>query len=72
MVQVLLGGFVGVLKQEDGYHSDMILQIHDELNISVESKDQAKKVIKIMEEAVQLEVPNKVDDEYGKHWGAIE
>ena len=49
-----------------------LIQIHDELNISVENENQAKKVIQIMEEAVQLEVPNKVDYEYGKHWGAIE
>ena len=43
-----------------------------ELNISVKDKQQAKKIKQIMEEAVKLEVPNKVDDEYGKHWGAIE
>ena len=56
------------------YKEDIIplIQIHDELNISVKDKQQAKKIKQIMEEAVKLEVPNKVDDEYGKHWGAIE
>ena len=47
------------------------IQIHDELDISVESDDAAKKIIDIMENAVTLEVPNKVDYESGKTWGDI-
>jgi len=47
------------------------IQIHDELDISVESDSQAKKIIEIMENAVTLEVPNKVDYESGKNWGDI-
>jgi len=47
------------------------IQIHDELDISVESDSQAKKIIEIMENAVSLEVPNKVDYESGKTWGDI-
>ena len=47
------------------------IQIHDELDVSVESDEQAKKVIEIMENAVNLEVPNKVDYEHGKTWGDI-
>ena len=47
------------------------IQIHDELDISVESKEHANKIIEIMENAVKLEVPNKVDYEYGKTWGDI-
>ncbi len=47
------------------------IQIHDELDISVESDDAAKKIIDIMENAVSLEVPNKVDYESGKNWGDI-
>jgi len=49
-----------------------LIQIHDELNISVENEQQSNKVKDIMEQAVQLEVPNKVDYESGKHWGVIE
>ena len=30
-----------------------------------------KKIIEIMENAVQLEVPNKVDYESGENWGDI-
>jgi DNA polymerase I-like protein with 3'-5' exonuclease and polymerase domains len=47
------------------------IQIHDELCISIESDAQAKKVIEIMEQAVNLEVPNKVDYEHGTNWGTI-
>jgi DNA polymerase I-like protein with 3'-5' exonuclease and polymerase domains len=47
------------------------IQIHDELDISVESEEQAKKIIEIMENAVTLAVPNKVDYESGDTWGDI-
>ena len=57
----------------DLYNEGIIphIQIHDELDISVESDQQAKKIIEIMENAVTLEVPNKVDFESGKTWGEI-
>ena len=48
------------------------VQIHDELDISVSSPAHAEKIIRIMEEAVQLQVPNKVDYEKGSNWGNIE
>ena len=47
------------------------IQIHDELCVSIESDAQAKKVVEIMEQAVTLEVPNKVDYEHGTNWGTI-
>jgi DNA polymerase-1 len=47
------------------------IQIHDELDLSVESPEHANKIIEIMENAVKLEVPNKVDYESGKNWGEI-
>ena len=47
------------------------IQIHDELDISVDSPEQIEKIINIMEDAVQLEVPNKVDYEEGDSWGDI-
>ena len=47
------------------------IQIHDELDISIESEEQAKKIIEIMENAVTLAVPNKVDYESGNSWGDI-
>ena len=47
------------------------IQIHDEVDISVESDVKAEEIIKIMEAAVELKVPNKVDYEKGENWGEI-
>jgi len=47
------------------------IQVHDELDISIKDDKQAKKVVEIMESAVELEVPNKVDYESGENWGSI-
>jgi DNA polymerase I-like protein with 3'-5' exonuclease and polymerase domains len=45
------------------------IQVHDELDISVDGN--ADKIKQIMESAVELEVPNKVDYESGPNWGTI-
>ncbi len=45
------------------------IQVHDELDISVDNN--ADKIKEIMESAVDLEVPNKVDYESGPNWGTI-
>jgi DNA polymerase I-like protein with 3'-5' exonuclease and polymerase domains len=47
------------------------IQIHDELDFSIESEAHAGKIKEIMEHAVDLEVPNKVDYESGPNWGSI-
>jgi len=47
------------------------IQVHDELDLSIESKEHADKIKEIMEHAVELEVPNKVDYESGPNWGEI-
>ena len=47
------------------------IQVHDELDISVKDDKESKKIVKIMESAVELEVPNKVDYESGENWGKI-
>ena len=47
------------------------IQIHDEVDISVESDKKAEEIIEIMESAVKLQVPNKVDYESGPSWGQI-
>ena len=47
------------------------IQIHDELCVSVEDETHAKKIVDVMENAVTLEVPNKVDYEKGETWGDI-
>jgi len=48
-----------------------MVQVHDELNVSITDEKQADKVKKIMEESVLLEIPNKVDYESGENWGSI-
>ena len=47
------------------------IQVHDELDISVQNSEHAEKIKNIMEDAVKLEVPNKVDYESGPNWGSI-
>ena len=47
------------------------IQIHDELDLSIENEEQVQKIVEIMENAVRLEVPNKVDYEFGTNWGDI-
>ena len=47
------------------------IQVHDELDISIPHKFIADKIKDIMESAVELEVPNKVDYESGPNWGTI-
>ena len=50
------------------------IQIHDELDISIESeeaKKKSEKVIEIMENSVKLEIPNKVEYKSGETWGDI-
>jgi DNA polymerase I-like protein with 3'-5' exonuclease and polymerase domains len=46
-----------------------MVQIHDEIAMSVKSKDQAAEIATIMETAVPLEVPSKCDIEIGPSWG---
>jgi len=45
------------------------IQIHDELDISIDGNED--KIKEIMENAVDLTVPNKVDCESGPNWGSI-
>jgi len=45
------------------------IQVHDELDVSVDGNE--NKIKEIMESAVELEVPNKVDYESGPNWGTI-
>jgi DNA polymerase I-like protein with 3'-5' exonuclease and polymerase domains len=47
------------------------LQVHDELDISIQNKKEVEKIRDIMESTVSLEVPNKVDYEEGDNWGSI-
>jgi DNA polymerase I-like protein with 3'-5' exonuclease and polymerase domains len=46
-----------------------LIQIHDEIAMSVKDKEQAKYIADIMTKAVRLQVPNKCDIEIGPSWG---
>ena len=48
-----------------------MIQVHDELNISFKNEKQADEIKEIMEQAIPLKVPNKVDFEDGECWGDI-
>jgi len=47
------------------------IQVHDELDISVATPAHAEEIKTVMEHAVNLEIPNKVDYECGPNWGTI-
>jgi len=56
----------------DLYEQDGIIphiQVHDELNISVENKSEALNIKNKMETCVDLHVPSKVDYAIVKNWG---
>ena len=73
--KLIQGSAADMTKQAmlDLYNEGIVphIQVHDELDISVESPEQAKKIIEIMENAVKLNIPNKVDYEEGNNWGEI-
>ena len=45
------------------------LQVHDEVALSVNGKEEALEAARIMASAVKLEVPSRVDVEIGPSWG---
>ena len=49
-----------------------MLQVHDELCMSVKTKEEAKTIANIMINAVPLEIPSKCDVEVGPSWGEAE
>ena len=48
-----------------------LIQVHDELDISIYDEDQKKRIIEIMENTVPLRVPSQIDCEVGPSWGEI-
>lgn len=46
-----------------------MIQVHDELDVSVESEAQAKRITELMQDCVSLEVPSIIDAEFGPNWG---
>jgi len=46
-----------------------MIQVHDEIAMSVKDIDEAREIAKLMETAVPLEVPSKCDIDLGPSWG---
>lgn len=46
-----------------------MIQIHDELALSVATREQGEKIMEVMQNCVALEVPSVVDAELGPSWG---
>jgi DNA polymerase I-like protein with 3'-5' exonuclease and polymerase domains len=51
---------------------NILLSVHDEIALSVDTKEEAEAAAEIMRNCVQLEVPLKVDVEIGTTWGSAE
>lgn len=49
-----------------------LVQIHDEIAMSVKDREDAVNISQIMETAVPLEIPSKCDIEIGPNWGEAE
>jgi len=62
---------LGIFKSTAFPSHDPDIQVHDELDISVINDLEAAKIKDIMENAVDLKIPNKVDYEFGPNWGEI-
>jgi DNA polymerase-1 len=70
IIKVAMVNVFNLLK-EKGYRSKMILQVHDELIFEVvpeEMKTLAIEIKNLMENAISLDVPLKVDLKWGKDW----
>ena len=46
-----------------------MIQVHDELDVSVESDSQINRITELMQDCVELEVPSIIDAELGPNWG---
>jgi DNA polymerase I-like protein with 3'-5' exonuclease and polymerase domains len=56
-----------VAGEEAGY--EVTLQVHDELDLTVSSREHAEGLATIMRNATPLTVPSKVDIDIGPNWG---
>ncbi|UOQ86263.1 DNA polymerase I [Gracilibacillus salinarum] len=57
--------------KEDQYQANLLLQVHDELILEVPEEELdtiSNLVVEVMEQALELSVPLKVDVEYGDTW----
>jgi DNA polymerase I-like protein with 3'-5' exonuclease and polymerase domains len=60
-------GMAAVL--DAGLAEHVLIQVHDELDVSVPDRKIAEQIAECMRDAVKLEVPSLVDIDYGANWG---
>jgi DNA polymerase I-like protein with 3'-5' exonuclease and polymerase domains len=48
----------------------LLLQVHDEIALSVRNREEARAAADLMASSVTLEVPSRVDVETGPNWGS--
>lgn len=58
-----------VLAHEEGF--GLQIQVHDELDLTIYSMDEANRVAEIMRDCVPCNVPHRVDIETGPNWGNV-
>lgn len=61
---------LALVQAEEAGHP-LQLQVHDELDTSVESDEQAVEIAEIMSTCVPMKIPSKVDAEVGPSWGEV-
>ena len=73
---VIKVAMINIFKDVQGLEEiKMLLQVHDELVFEVkegQAEKWAKKIIPMMENAIKLSVPVKVEGKVGKNWGEME
>ena len=62
-------GMAAVL--DAGLAEHVLIQVHDELDVSVPDRGIAEKIADCMRDAIHLEIPSQVDVDYGGSWGEI-
>lgn len=55
----------------DDMGAPMELQVHDELDLPLESREQGERYARAMEACLPLQVPSRVDVELGANWGDV-
>lgn len=68
---IIKKAMISMDKALEGYQTKMLLQVHDELifEVPLSELDEIKKIVpQIMDSAVKLAIPLKVESHYGKTW----
>ena len=55
----------------DEMGAKMELQVHDEIDLPLESREEGERYARAMEACLPLQVPSRVDVELGSNWGDV-